>query len=158
MKELTKIGDSIKTKGSDKMNNTIHVHGTVRLIGRDKHGNLQFDKTYDNLITNAGFDFICNVIGLTSQPGEITHMALGSGAVGDATATTLTTETERETATYAHTPGTKTCTFTANFTTVSAATEYGLLTAASEGTLLNTAGFAAITVDALEVVATLTLS
>jgi len=86
------------------------------------------------------------------------HGLLVVGAAGDATATTLTTEDQRELAVYAHTPGTKTCTFTSTFTNVVAATEYGLLNAASVGTLLNISGFSSISVDSLEIVATLTLS
>jgi len=139
-------------------NQNIGIRGTLTLTGRDKNGKVLWVKHVKNLITNAGFDFICAVIGNPTQPGKITHMAIGSGVVGDATATTLTTESQRVAATYAHTAGTKTCTFTSTFTTVSAATEYGLLNNSTGGTLLNTAGFPAITVDSLEIVATLTLS
>ena len=145
------------------MKDSIKIHGTVRLIGSNynKDGVLEqvFDKTLDNLITNAGFDLIADVIGLNAQPSDITHMAIGNGAAGDATATALTpTETERVVATYAHTAGTKTFTFTSTFTTVVAAVEYGLLNAAAAGTLLNIAGFSAITVDSLQIVTTITLS
>jgi len=144
-----------------KRNMKLGISGTVRLIGSNYvNGKLEqvFDKTVHNLITNAGFDLMCNVLGLDSQPSDITHMAIGSGAVGTATATTLTTEDQREATVYAHSTGTKTCTFTTTFTTVVAATEYGLLNASSAGSLFNTAGFDAITVDSLQVVATLTLS
>jgi len=140
----------------------LRVCGTVRLIGRnyDKDGVLRpaFDIKLPNLITNVGFDFICDVIGLNAQPSDITHMAIGSGAVGDATATTLTSEDDRQLAAYAHTPGTKIFTLTSIFASVVAATEYGCLNAAAAGTLLNTAGFTAITVDSLEIVMTGTLS
>lgn len=143
-------------------NERLKVCGTVRLIGSnyDKDGILRkaFDRTLPNLITNAGFDLISDVIGLNAQPSDITHMAIGDGAVGDATATTLTSETDRQTAAYAHTPGEKTFTFTATFSSVVAATEYGCLNAAAAGSLLNTAGFTTITVDSLEIVCTITLS
>ena len=134
------------------------VAGGIKLTGRDKDGKIVFIKEQKNLITNVGFDLMCDVLGLNSQPSDITHMAIGDGVAGNATATTLTNETDRQLAVYAHTPGTKTCTFTTTFTTVVAATEYGLLNAAAVGSLLNTAGFSAITVDSLEIVATLTLS
>jgi hypothetical protein len=138
------------------------VSGKIRLIGSnyDELGTLRqvFDITKDNLITDAGFDLISDVLGLNAQPSDITHMAVGTGAVGNAADTTLTTETDRQTATYAHSAGTKTCTFTATFTSPAAVTEYGLLNAAAAGSLLNTAGFTAITVDSLEIVATITLS
>ena len=154
-KELKEFKD-VKTK--DKAKEGIQISGAIQMIGRDKTGKLLWIKEQNNLITNAGFDFMCDVLGLNAQPSDIIYMAIGSGVAGDATATTLTTEDQRELAVYAHSAGTKTCTFTTTFTTVVAATEYGLLNAAAAGTLLNIAGFSAITVDSLQIVATLTLS
>ena len=142
----------------DKNREAINIKGKLKLIGRDKNGKVVFIKEVPNLITNAGFDFIADVIGKTTQPSEITHMAIGNGVAGDATATTLTSETARSAATYAHTAGTKTFTFTATFTSVVAATEYGCFNASENGTMLNTAGFTAITIDSLQIVATFTLS
>ena len=136
----------------------LKISGGLKLTGRDKNGKVLFVKQQKNLITNVGFDLISDVLGLNAQPSDITHMAIGSGAAGDATATILTTEDQRELAVYAHTPGTKTCTFTSTFTSVINATEYGLLNAASVGTLLNISSFSSISVDSLEIVATLTLS
>jgi len=140
----------------------VGVHGTIRLIGKnfDKNGVLQlaFDKELNNLITDAGFDLIANCLGLNSQPSNITHMAIGSGAVGGTGDTTLTSEDDRQTATFAHSAGTKTFTFTATFASVTAATEYGCFNDATTGSMLNTAGFTAITVDSLEMVCTITLS
>ena len=142
----------------DKDREAISIKGKLKLIGRDKNGKVVFIKEVPNLITNAGFDFIADVIGKTAQPSEITHMAIGNGVAGDATATTLTSETARSAVTYAHTAGTKTFTFTATFTSVVAATEYGCFNNSSGGTMLNTAGFSAITIDSLQIVATFTLS
>ncbi len=140
----------------------IGVKGTVQLIGRNynKDGVLEqvFNKTLSNAITDDGFDLICDTLGLTSQPSDITHMAIGSGTGQGTGDTTLSSEDDRQTATYAHTGGQKTCTFTATFTSVSAATEYGCFNDASAGDMLNVADFAAITVDSLEIVCTITLS
>lgn len=136
----------------------LKVCGKVTLIGRDKEGNWLWTKNLPNLITNAGFDLICNVIGLPAQPNEVAWMAIGNGAAGGVTATTLTSETSRQAATYAHTAGTKVFTLTATFTAVVAATEYGCLNAAAAGSLLNVAGFTTITVDSLQIVMTGTLS
>jgi len=156
--EKTKISDSFKMSGTKKAEEGLKICGKVRLIGHNKDGSLAFDREIPNLITNAGFDWISDVMGLNAQPSDITHMAIGNGAVGGAGATTLTSETDRQLATYAHTPGTKTLTLTATFATVVAATEYGCVNSASNGTLVNTAGFTAITVDSLQIVATFTLS
>ena len=157
--EKTKIGDSFKMSGIKKAEEGLKVCGKVRLIGRNKDGSLAFDYEKPNLITNAGFDAICAQIGNPTQPNEFGWMAISNGAVGDATATALAaTETERVAATYGHTGGTKIFTITGVFTTVVAATSYGCLNAASTGTLLNTAGFTAITIDSLTIVMTGTLS
>ncbi len=137
-------------------NEPIKISGSIRLTGRDKTGKLQFVRHLPNLITNAGFDLIADVLGLDVQPPNITRMAIGNGIAGDATAIALTNQTDIQDAIYAHTPGTKTFTLTATFSDVTGATEYGCLNVTP--TLLNTAGFAAITVDSLEIVCTVTLS
>ena len=159
MNEYNKIGDTFKMSGKSKQNEGLHLFGKVRFIGKNKDGSIAFDFEKNNLITNAGFDAICAQIANPTQPNEFGWMAISNGAVGDATATALAaTETERVAATYAHTPGEKTFTITGVFTTVVAATSYGCLNAASDGTLLNTAGFTAITIDSLTIVMTGTLS
>lgn len=163
MKLVDRIGKLFKVSARVNIQDSkLRICGKLRLIGSNynKNGILEqaFDKEVPNLITYAGFNLMCDVLGLNAQPSDITHMAIGSGAVGDINATTLTTESQRELAVYAHTGGQLTCTFTTTFTTVVAATEYGLLNAAAAGSLFNTAGFAAITVDSLQIVATLTLS
>lgn len=158
-KAVDKMQDKREKELNDSMGReSIKVTGGVKLTGRDKNGKILFVKKQKNLITNVGFDLICDVIGKDAQPSDITHIAIGDGVAGDATATTLTNETDRQAGTYAHTPGTKTFTFTATFTTVVAATEYGCFNATPAGTMLNTAGFAAITVDSLEIEVTFTLS
>ena len=139
------------------------ICGKVRLIGSnyDENGVLVqvFDRTVHNLITHDGFDLMCNVLGLNAQPSDITHMAISDGAVGDINDSALqATENERVAAAFVHVENSLTCTFTGTFTTVVAATSYGLFNAAADGSMFNTAGFAAITVDSLSVVATLTLS
>ena len=162
LKEKTNISDTMKMSGESRKNEGLHVCGKVRLIGSNynKNGVLEqvFDREYNNLITYAGFDLAMDCLGLNSQPSDITHMAIGSGAVKDIDGTTLTSEDQRETAAYAHTPGAMTCTFTGVFDTVVAATEYGLFNDGSAGSMLNTAGFDSVTIDSLTIVTTLTLS
>jgi len=159
--EKTKIGDSFKMSGIMKAEEGLKICGKVRFIGHNKDGSLAFDYEKPNLITNAGFDLICNLIGLTDEhPATVAWMAISNGAVGNAASEALAaTETHRVAATYAHTHGTKIFTLTGVFTTVVAALSYGTLNAASSGELLNTAGFAAATtIDSLTIVATFTLS
>ena len=143
-------------------NEKLKVSGTVRLIGRnyDKDGVLRqvFDKILPNLITDAGFDLICDTLAKNAQPSDLTHLAIGDGTAGGTGDTALDSETDRQVAAYAHTPGTKVFTLTATFSSVTAATEYGAFNDGSAGSMFNTAGFAAITVDSLEIVMTGTLS
>ncbi len=149
-----KSGTPVKVK--------LGIKGSVRLIGSnyDKDGVLRqvFDRTYENLITYAGFDLMFDCLGKNAQPSDITHMAIGSGAVGNISDTTLTTEDQRETAAFAHTPGQLTCTFTSTFTVVVASTEYGLFNAGAAGSMFNTAGYDAVTIDSMQVIGTLTFS
>lgn len=145
-----------------KFSESVKISGTVRLIGSnyDKNGVLRqvFDRKLRNLITDAGFDLIADTLAKNAQPSDLTHLAIGDGAVGGTSDTALTNETDRQTATYAHTPGTKTFTLTATFSNVIAVTEYGAFNDGSVGSMWNTAGFTAITVDSLELILTGTLS
>ncbi|GAH41551.1 unnamed protein product [marine sediment metagenome] len=160
-----KVVDKMRDKREEELNESmgresIKITGGVKLTGRDKNGKVLFVKRQKNLITNAGFDLICDVIGLDAQPSDITHIAIGDGVAGDATKTILTNETDRQAGTYAHTEGTKIFTFKATFTNVVAATEYGCFNdpTINAGDMLNIAGFSSITVDSLEIEVTFTLS
>jgi len=158
--EKTKIGDSFKMSGIKKAEEGLKICGKVRLIGHNKDGSLAFDYEVPNLITYAGFDAICAQIGSTTQPDDFHWMAIGDGEVQDINDTLLTHELARVASTYAHTNGQLTFTETGVFTSVTAATNYGCfnVVTANTATMLNTAGFDAITIDSLTIVATFTLS
>jgi len=158
--EKTKIGDSFKMSGIKKAEEGLKICGKVRLIGHNKDGSLAFDREVPNLITYAGFDAICAQIGSTTQPDDFHWMAIGDGDVQDINDTLLTHELARVASTYAHTNGQLTFTETGVFTSVVAATNYGCfnVVTANTATMLNTAGFDAITIDSLTIVATFTLS
>ena len=158
--EKTKISDSFKMSGIKKTEEGLKICGKVRLIGHNKDGSLAFDFEVPNLITYAGFDAICAQIGSTTQPDDFHWMAIGDGEVQDINDTLLTHELARVASTYAHTNGQLTFTETGVFTSVVAATNYGCfnVVTANTPTMLNTAGFSAITVDSLTIVATFTLS
>ena len=141
------------------------VRGDVTIILRDKDGNIKERQEVRNLIVNVGYDFICDVIGNTTQPGDMHWTTIGTGAVAaDPTDTTLGSDLVRVTNTYAHTPGQKDFTMTADYAAGvgdGAIAESGLLNAASAGTLLNRVTFAVITKglsDTLQIVWTITLS
>ena len=101
-----------------------------------------------NLITNAGFDFIADVIGKNSQPGDMTHIAIGTAATAAAaTQTALVSEEARGTASYSHSAGTKVFTFETTFNPgdgTGALAESGVFNAASGGIMLNRVVFSVL--------------
>ena len=141
------------------------VRGDVQIILRDKDGNIKEEQNVRNLVVDTGYDFICDVIGNTTQPGDMHWTAIGEGIVDPAGADiTLGSELVRVTNQYAHTPGTKEFTMTASYgagTGTGSITESGLINAASDGTLFNRVKFAVITKgasDTLQIVWTIQLS
>jgi len=103
----------------------------------------------DNLIVDVGFDFIADVIGLSSgRPGAMSHIAVGTGVVAAAAGdTALGAELARKAAAYAHTARTKVFTFETTFDpgeATGAVTEAGVFNAATAGTMLDRVVFAVI--------------
>ena len=100
-----------------------------------------------NLITNAGFDFIADVLGKPAQPSELSHIGIGTGsraaAAGDAA---LQSQTARVAAAYAHDAGTKVFTLESVFpagTGTGNIREVAAFNAAAGGTMFNRIVFAA---------------
>ena len=118
-----------------------------------------------NLITNAGFDLLCDVLGNTTQPNDLSHIGIGtSSTAASVTQTSLVSQNARVEATYSHTTGTKVMTLVG---TVAAGTgtgtirESGCFNASSGGTLFNRSVFGAITkntADSLQVTFRFTFS
>jgi len=140
------------------------VSGESEMILVDEKGEIIASNVAPNLITDAGFDFLCDVAGNPTQPAPMGYIAIGTGTTApSASDTGLENEVLREAATYSHTTGTKVWKLEAtfNFTTNYAITESGCLNAATGGTLLNRQTFAALNVasgDSLKVTWQFTLS
>jgi hypothetical protein len=101
----------------------IHLSAIVTVEIRKADGRVVYRHQGHNLVTNAGFDWLCAAIGGT--PGTYSaHWIALSSETGDASAgdTTLTNEfadadgLDRAVATYAHTGGTKIFTLSKDFT------------------------------------------
>jgi len=115
--------------------------GELKIVLRDKDGNIKDERLVKNLVTTAGKTYIAARMTDTSQPTDMSHMAIGTGstaaAVGD---TTLGTESARVALTGAEgSPSTNTIVYTATFgagTGTGALREAGVLNASSGGTLL----------------------
>ena len=125
----------------------LRFRGHFKLTLRDKKGKFKTRREVDNLITNNGFDAICDQISGTLG-NAFNYIAIGIGTnPASASDTTLQTEAARGQAAYEHTNGTKTFTLTYTFDAgvgTGAITESGILDAASGGTLLCRQVFTAI--------------
>ena len=149
------------------MNNTegLKLKGAMTAVLTKEDGSVE-TRFKDNIIVNVGFDFIADAIGKSaSRPNVMSHIAVGTGTVAAAAGdTTLGTELARAAATYAHTAGTKTFTFTCTFaagTATGAITEAGVLNASTSGILFDRVVFAVINKgasDTLQVTFTFTMS
>ena len=120
---------------------TMQLHGSLTLFVLRASGESE-TVHQDNLIVNVGFDFIADAVGKSaSRPGTMGYIALGTGTTAAAaTQSSLVTELDRNAATYAHTAGTKTFTFTADFAAgdaTGAITEAGVFNAASAGIMFD---------------------
>lgn len=107
----------------------IHADGTIEKVVRH------------NMIVDGGFDFICNAIGNSTQPGAMGYIGVGTGTTAvSASQTALATELSRNAATYTHTAGTKVFTLSADFDegdATGAITEAAVFNAATNGTMLD---------------------
>ena len=126
----------------------LRLRGAMELCLRRANGQV-IVRRKDNLIVDAGFDFIADAIGKsTGRPGAMSHIAAGTGTVAAAAGdTALGTELARKAATYAHTAGTKVFTFETTFDpgeATGAITEAGVFNAATAGTMLDRVVFAVI--------------
>jgi hypothetical protein len=120
----------------------------------------------DNLIVDAGFDFICASLGNSgSRPNVVSHIAIGTSTTAPAAGqTALVAELDRNAATYAHTNGTKVFTMQATWAAgdgTGAITEAGVFNAAAAGTMLDRVTFSVVNKgagDTMTITFTFTLS
>ena len=124
------------------------LKGTFMAILKHPNGDVE-TRRKDNLILNAGFDFIADAIGKASgRPSVMGFTAVGTGTTAVASSqTALVTELARKAATYAHTAGTKVFTFSTYFAAgeaTGAITEAGICNASSGGTFIDRVTFAVI--------------
>jgi len=149
------------TKGEEK----IGLRGDITLTLRDKYGRIKDQRKIRNLIVDSGYDFVCDVMGNSTQPADMGYIAIGQGTTAfTAGDTALYNESTRKANSYSHTAGTKTyesvSTFNAGEGTGSI-TESGLFNDSTAGTMLCAQTFSVINKganDSLEVTWRITLS
>jgi len=143
----------------------MQLHGAMTIIVRRATGEVE-TVHQDNIIVNVGFDFIADAIGKSaSRPSVMGFIALGTGTTAaSSTQSALVTELDRNAATYAHTAGTKTLTFSADFVAgdaTGAITEAGVFNAATAGIMFDRVVFPVVNKgadDSLTAVFTFTMS
>jgi hypothetical protein len=123
------------------MDDKFQLKGSLCVVLRKANGDVE-TRRKDNLILNAGFDFICNAIGNASaRPAVMSYTAVGTGTAAVAsTQTALGTELTRKAAIYTHTAGTKVFTLATTFAAgeaTGAITEAGICNVASGGIFLD---------------------
>ena len=156
-----KLSPIKKNRGT---NEQAYIRGMLQMVLRRKDGSGLY-VAHENLITNAGFDFLCNVVGKNAQPADLSHIGIGTGTTAAAAAqTALVTQNAKAIAAYAHVAGTKVFTMAVTFppeTGTGAVTESGCFNAANAGTMFNRVTFAAVNkaaVDSLAITFTFTFS
>ena len=120
----------------------------------DENGDLKQRFIKHNLITNVGYDFLCNAFANATRPAAMEYIAVGTGTTTPAlTDTALVTEIERLKAGYSHTASDKFLTLSATFAAgvaTGALTEAGIFNAASEGTLFDRITYPVINKEQLD--------
>lgn len=142
----------------------------MQLVHRNAAGEVLGEETVENLITNAGRDFLhsqgYNSSGLGAN--GLNYIALSNDTVGEtAASTTLSNEIAangltRAQGTYAHTTGTNTTTIDKTFTAsgTQSCQKAALFTASSAGTMNHVLGFTQRSLasgDTLQITYTITL-
>ena len=128
----------------------------VIVIGEllDNKGNLKQKFIKHNLITNVGYDFLCNCFANATRPDPMEYIAVGTGTTAPAlTDTTLVAEIERLKAGYSHTSADKFLTLSATFgagVATGALTEAGIFNAATGGIMFDRVTYPVINKEELD--------
>ena len=140
--------------------------GQLKIVLRDKDGNVKSEQIEKNLVVTAGLQFIAARMTDGSIPTDMSHMAVGTGTTSAAAGqTALVTESARVALTGGQgAPSTNTIVYTATFaagTGTGALTEAGVLNASSSGTMLCRTVFSAVNKgadDSVTITWTITIS
>lgn len=135
------------------MFNNIKVIVTGELF--DEEGNLKQKFVKHNLITNKGYDFLCNSFANSIRPNPMQYIAVGSGTTPpELTDTGLESEVERLQAEFSHTPDSTFLTIGITLgagVATGALTEAGIFNDAEAGDMFDRVTYPVINKDALDV-------
>lgn len=148
------------------LSETLKPSGQLKIVLRDKDGNIKSEQNEKNLVVTAGLVYIAARMTDTSEPTDMSHMAVGTGTTSAAAGqTALVTESARVALTGGEgAPSTNTIVYTATFpagTGTGALTEAAVLNASSSGTMLCRTVFSAVNKgadDSVTITWTITIS
>jgi hypothetical protein len=148
------------------LSETLKPSGQLKIVLRDKDGNIKSEQNEKNLVVTAGLNYIAARMTDTSEPTDMSHMAVGTGTTSAAAGqTALVTESARVALTGGEgAPSTNTIVYTATFpagTGTGALTEAAVLNASSSGTMLCRTVFSAVNKgadDSVTITWTITIS
>jgi hypothetical protein len=148
------------------LTDTLNPTGQLKIVLRDKDGNVKSEKIEKNLVVTAGLQFIAARMTDGSIPTDMSHMAVGTGTTSAAAnQTALVTESARVALTGGQgAPSAATIVYTCTFaagTGTGALTEAAVLNAASSGTMLCRTVFSAVNKgadDSVTITWTITIS
>lgn len=142
----------------------------VEAVLRDKYGKVKKRLQGEDLITNVGWDLLCELVAKTPAPASADYIAVGTGTTAAKVADIILESEissgggERKKGTFEHTTGTKAWKLSAKFTFTQAfnVNETGIFNASSGGTLLCRdvfdTTFEAVATDILEILVIFQLS
>jgi hypothetical protein len=146
------------------LNDALKLKGRVALVLKDKDGKVKESREIDNLVVDAGLDFIASRMAGTSA-AVMSHMALGSGTTAAAAGNTdLESILGSREALDSTTVTDNTVTYVSSFEAgdaTGAVTEAGIFNASTAGTMLCRTVFAVVNKqadDTLSVTWTITIS
>ena len=148
------------------LSETLKPSGQLKIVLRDKDGNVKSEQNEKNLVVTAGLVYIAARMTDTSEPTDMSHMAVGTGTTSAAAGqTALVTESARVALTGGEgAPSSNTIVYTATFpagTGTGALTEAAVLNASSSGTMLCRTVFSAVNKgadDSVTITWTITIS
>lgn len=131
---------------------SIKMTGALQIVVRDESGNIKDRREVRNLVVTAGKNWIASRMKTTGQPGEMTHMAVGTSstaaAVGDTALGAEVAASRTALVTAGGTVSGNVVTYSCNFGAgvgTGALTEAGIFSAASAGTMLCRTVFGVVT-------------
>ena len=77
MSEIT-LKDKLTCKASDVHGEELKLFFNVHHVGRDKDGNIEYEKWTHNQVQTAGKSYVADALSLSPASSVMSHMAIGT--------------------------------------------------------------------------------